>query len=183
MRAWVVVAVLLFSPFIGAEEVAPAVQQQSVQNPAIDAEGFLASAAEAMALRESRRIGERSFLRMMREPGTVVLDARSSEKFAELHIDGAINLNFSDITVEALARLLPDRDARILIYCNNNFRNDESAFPTKLPSASLNLSTFSALYDYGYRNVYELGPNIDVNATRLPLVATTSATAAGLEQL
>lgn len=176
MRAWVVVAVLLMSPVVVAAEAAPALQQQSVQNPVIDAEGFLASAAEALAHRESRRIGERAFLRMMREPGTVVLDARSSEKFAELHIDGAINLNFSDITVDSLARLLPDRDARILIYCNNNFRNDESAFPTKLPSASLNLSTFSTLYDYGYRNVYELGPNIDANKTALPLVSATLTT-------
>ena len=37
----------------------------------------------------------------------------------------------------------------IMIYCNNNFRGAESAFPKKLASASLNLSTFVALYDYG----------------------------------
>ena len=103
------------SPVVAAGEAAPALQQQSVQKSAIDSEGFLASAAETLAYRESRRVGKRAFLRMMREPGTFVLDARSSEKFAELHIDSAINLNFSGITVEALARLLPDRDARILI--------------------------------------------------------------------
>ena len=44
------------------------------------------------------------------------------------------------------------------------------AFPLKLPTASLNLSTFTALYNYDYRNVYELGPNVDVKKTILPMV-------------
>ena len=37
----------------------------------------------------------------------------------------------------------------------------------KLPSASLNLATYVALYDYGYRNVYELGPLIDFDRTAI----------------
>ena len=65
-------------------------------------------------------------------------------------------------------------DVRILIYCNNNFRVAERPFPKKLASASLNLSTFVALYDYGYRNVWELGPSLDVESTALPLVGTRS---------
>jgi len=60
-----------------------------------------------------------------------------------------------------------DKNARILIYCNNNFSGAEGAFPSKLPSASLNLPTYVALYDYGYRNVYELGALIDVEATAI----------------
>jgi hypothetical protein len=39
----------------------------------------------------------------------------------------------------------------------------------KLASASLNLSTYIALYNYGYRNVYELAPLIDLPASRLEL--------------
>jgi len=31
----------------------------------------------------------------------------------------------------------------------------------------LNLSTYVALYTYGYRNIYELGPLIDIKASRL----------------
>ena len=38
---------------------------------------------------------------------------------------------------------------------------------SKLPSASLNLSTYIALYDYGYRNVYELAPTLTLTQTRL----------------
>jgi hypothetical protein len=105
----------------------------------------------------------------MRDPGVVVLDARSAEKYAELHVRGAVNLSFPDITIESLARVLPDKSTRVLIYCNNNFTNAESAFPRKLESASLNLSTYIALYTYGYRNVYELGPLIDARRSKLPL--------------
>ena len=98
---------------------------------------------------------------------SVVLDARSREKYDLLHIEGAVHLSFPDITVESLRRMFPDKSVRILIYCNNNFRNAEAAFPSKLPTASLNISTYIALYTYGYRNVYELGPLIDVAVTAI----------------
>lgn len=109
---------------------------------------------------------------MSREPGTIVLDARSREKYDELHVAGAINLSFPDIAVDTLRRTLPDVTTRILIYCNNNFRDAEGPFPTKLPAASLNLSTYIALYTYGYRNVYELGPQIGPERSVLPLEST-----------
>ena len=104
---------------------------------------------------------------MSREPRTIVLDARSRERFDELHIKGAINLSFPDIAVDSLHAAIPDKATRILIYCNNNFLGALSAFPTKLPAASLNLSTYVALYSYGYRNVYELAPLVDIKASKL----------------
>jgi hypothetical protein len=141
-------------------------------NPNIDMSGHLRISSEAANHRESRRLSEEQFLKMSREPGTIVLDARSKEKFDELHITGAINLSFPDIAIETLAKAIPDKNTRILIYCNNNFRNSEKAFPSKLPSASLNLSTYVALYDYGYRNVYELGPRLDPSKSILPFEGT-----------
>jgi hypothetical protein len=145
-----------------------------IKNPAIDMRGFLKVSREAALHRDSRRVTEDEFLRMRREPGTIVLDARSRQKFDLLHVDGAINLSFSDIAVESLRRTIPDKSTRILIYCNNNFRNAEVPFPTKMATASLNLSTYIALYNYGYRNVYELGPQIDPKDSKLPLVPTHS---------
>jgi len=141
-----------------------------ISNPAIDMKGYLAVAAEAAEHRESRRLTEDEFIRMSREPGTIILDARSQEKYNELHINGAINLSFPDITVDSLNAALPDKNARILIYCNNNFVGEQKAFPTKIATASLNLSTYIALYSYGYRNIYELGPLLDVKTTSLDLV-------------
>jgi phage shock protein E len=140
----------------------------AIQNPAIDMRGYLAVAFEAATYRESHRVSEEEFLRMAAEPNTIVLDARSAAKFAELHIRGAINLSFPDITIDSLCETIPDRDTRILIYCNNNFTNAPGPFPSKLSNASLNLSTFVALYSYGYRNIYELGPLIDIRTSKLP---------------
>jgi phage shock protein E len=161
----VVMVVMVSSAFAAQEPVA-------TLNPRIDAQAYLAVTQEALRHRESRRISEIDFLRMSAEPGTVVLDARSSERYRELHVEGALNLSFPDITAASLARLIPDKRTRILIYCNNNFVNADSAFPSKLPSASLNLSTFTALYNYGYRNVLELAPLIDAKQTGLKLVSS-----------
>lgn len=145
-----------------------------VFNPAIDMPGHLRVSAEAARHREKHIVSEDEFLRMSRAPGTVVLDARSREKFDELHVYGAINLSFPDIAIASLARTIPDKNTRILIYCNNNFFNNESAFESKIATASLNLSTYIALYDYGYGNVWELGPRLDVRETKLELVPTAS---------
>src|SRR6476469_8092350 len=85
-------------PFAGST----ADRKDPVVNPAIDMEGYLKVAEEAAKHRESRRLTEADFIRMSREPGTIVLDARSKEKFDLLHIQGAINLSFPDIAVESL---------------------------------------------------------------------------------
>jgi hypothetical protein len=86
-------------------------------------------------------------------------------------VRGAVSLPFSDIAIGSLNAAIPDKSARILIYCNNNFANAEGPFPAKIARASLNLSTYIALYSYGYRNVYELEPLIDLTASKLPFVS------------
>jgi len=143
-----------------------------IPNPSIDMKGYLRVAAEASKHREKRRLTEDDFIRMSKQTGVIVLDARSKQKYDELHIKDAINLSFPDITVESLATTLPDKNATILIYCNNNFVNAEDAFPRKMAAASLNLSTYISLYTYGYRNVYELGPLLDVKITKLDLITS-----------
>ena len=122
-----IVAISLFASAAGA-------QNDSVpSNPAIDMPGFLRVSLEAAEARESRRLSEADFIRMSRERGTIVLDARSREKFDELHVKGAVHLSFPDIAIDSLQQTIPDKATRILIYCNNNFLNAEEAFPTKLP--------------------------------------------------
>ena len=148
-----------------------------IPNPSIDMQGYLRIAAEAAKHREKRRLTEEDFIKMSKLTGVIVLDARSKQKYDELHIKGAVNLSFPDITVESLAALLPDKNATILIYCNNNFVNAEDAFPRKMAAASLNLSTYISLYTYRYRNVYELGPLLDVKTTKLDLVTPIQVSA------
>jgi hypothetical protein len=144
--------------------------QTTLNNTNIDMAGFLAVAQKAATHREQRRLTEAEFIRLSKEPDTIVLDARSREMFDLLHIKGAINLSFPDITVDSLARTIPDKSRRILIYCNNNFMNEPRAFASKLPAASLNLSTYTSLYTYGYTNVYELGPYVDIKQSKIEFV-------------
>jgi phage shock protein E len=143
-------------------------------NPAIDMQGYLRIANEAAAARETHRVSEAEFIGMSRDPGTIVLDARSGEKYDELHVRGAVHLSFSDLAIASLEQAIPDKATRILIYCNNNFANAPGPFPSKLPAASLNLSTYIALYTYGYRNVYELGPYVNLADSRLEFESSST---------
>ena len=159
-------ALIVFSSSsIFAQEAEP------IANPAIDMPAYLRVAQEAAQHRETHRLSEANFIKISREPNTIILDARSAEKYAELHIKKAVNLSFPDITVDSLAELFPDKNVRILIYCNNNFRNAPQPFPTKRADASLNISTFISLYSYGYKNVYELGPLIEIEKSKLQFVS------------
>jgi phage shock protein E len=165
MRLTGIVIIALVAISLSAQQVVP-------ENPRIDMVAYLQVADEAAKHRESRRISEGDFIRMSHDPGTVILDARSPEKFAQMHVKGAVNLSFSDMTVESLASLFPDKRTRILIYCNNNFENSEKAFPTKIARASLNLSTYIALYSYGYRNVFELASLLDPATAKIEFEGT-----------
>ena len=139
-----------------------------IANPLVDTAGFRDSVAEADRLRAERRVGEAAFLALA-TPESVILDCRSRESFARLHVRGAVNLPFPDITAEELARLIPSPDTRVLIYCNNNFAAAPTAFPEKVARAALNHHAFATLVAYGYRNVFELAPLVDVASTEIPL--------------
>lgn len=148
---------------------ASAQPKQSIQNPMIDYGAFLSGATNVAALRQQRRITEEQFMRMAAQPGTIILDARSAEKYQMLHVKDAKHLSLPDMTASDLARIIPAKDTRVLIYCNNNFQNEPTAFAAKVASASLNIYTFNSLHSYGYTNVYEFGPLIDITRTKLPL--------------
>lgn len=168
-------ALFALAMFVGLPAlVIPDGPKQGIPNPAIDMNGYLKISREAASHRQSHRLTEADFIRLSQDKDTIILDARSKAKYDLLHIKGAINLNFSDITVASLKETIPDKNTRILIYCNNNFKNAEGPFPTKLPTASLNLSTFISLYTYGYRNIYELGPQVDPKNSKLPFVSSAA---------
>lgn len=167
MKTFVCFSVLLMcSPFAGTcVAQAPG---GTIPNPYIDYAAHREVVGKVEALRESRRLTEAEFLKQAQERGTVVLDARSGPMFQRLHLKGAVNLSFPDFTEEALAKVISTKDTRVLIYCNNNFQGSD-AMRYKIPPASLNISTYVALTSYGYTNVYELGPLLDVKTTALPL--------------
>ena len=138
-----------------------------IANAQIDSDTFLQHVQESHQLRSQRRLTEKEFMKMAQEPNTIVLDARSRDRYEQMHIEGATSLSFTDFTEESLAEAIPSKDTRILIYCNNNIENSPIAFATKAAPASLNLSTYTSLYTYGYTHVYELGPIVDPKTSKL----------------
>ncbi len=147
-------------------------QAKDAVNPAIDYNAFSKLTLELAPLRETRRVSEDEFLKMAAEPDTVVFDARSTDKFKRIHVKGALNLALTDFTVEALQKVIPNKNTRILIYCNNNFDNEPFRRAQKLSAVAINIQTFINLHAYGYKNVYELGPLLDVKTTKIPFEGT-----------
>ena len=152
--------------------VAAHAQTTAPLNPLIDYGAFAANVAAVAPLRQSRLVSEEQFMRMARERGTLVLDARSERMYTLRHVEGAVNLAFPEFTVATLARVIPSKTTHVLIYCNNNFIGAPESLAMKSLDSALNVSTFVSLHAYGYRNVYELGPSIDFKKTRLAFAGT-----------
>jgi hypothetical protein len=141
---------------------APATAAAAPTPSHVDYRGFAALTQEIAGYRAQRLVHLAEFQRMAGEGDTLILDARSAPAYAAGHIDGAVNLPFTDFTAQSLAAVIganPDR--RILIYCNNNFANDAPPVMLKSVRLALNIQTFINLYGYGYRNVWELADSVD----------------------
>ena len=160
---------LLILGFLSALQLAA----EQITNPAIEYSQFAKLTHDLEPIREKNRVSEEDFLKMAAAPGTVVLDARSTDKFERIHVKGALHLAFTDFTDDALRKVIPDKTTRILIYCNNNFDKDPIGFARKTAEVALNIQTFINLHAYGYTNVYELGPLLDVKTTRIPFEGTS----------
>ncbi|HYD36206.1 MAG TPA: rhodanese-like domain-containing protein [Allosphingosinicella sp.] len=132
-------------------------------NPQIDYPGFRDLTVGVEEYRRGRLVGWDDFAAAAGQPDTLILDARSASAYARGHIEGAVNLPFTDFTAESLAEVIGDPDRPILIYCNNNFSNDEPPVQLKSVRLALNIQTFVNLVGYGYRNVRELNEVIDFN--------------------
>ena len=163
---------LLLVVLLTTTSTAQVMQPRHIANQNIDFAGFASLMSQLEPLREARRISEAEFIEMSKHEHTIVLDTRSAAKYAELHIKGAVHLNFSDITSDTLAAVIPSPTTRILIYCNNNFENAPASFPMKKAVAALNIPTFATLYAYGYQNIYELGPVLDPATSNIEFAGT-----------
>ena len=141
-------------------------------NPQIDYAGFEDLTGSVSDYRASRLLSWADFAEAAGEPDVLLLDARSADAFAAGHIRGAVNLPLTDFTAESLARVVGRADRPILIYCNNNFSNNQRPVPMKLASLALNIQTFINLVGYGYPNVRELGEVIDFNDPKIGWVTS-----------
>lgn len=171
VRNTLICGLLAIVAFIGIGLAASA-QDKPIGTPAIDYPGFLELTEEVFTIREERLVSLDDFNTMAAEHGTIILDTRSRDAYEMGHISGAINLPFSDFTDEKLAAVIPSKDTRILIYCNNNFSDNIAPVVVKRIELALNIPTFINLYGYGYKDLYELG---DLTETSDPKVNWVSA--------
>lgn len=154
-----------------------------IPSPIVDFEGYLKLAQEVQVMRKNRLLSLDSFLSEAQKPHVVILDTRSDSLYKQKHFAGAIHLDFSNFTQDALYALIPDPNTKILIYCNNNFKDlsfmepdffvskafrpNVATFNPKGVSLALNIPTFINLVGYGFTNVYELGEQVFVSDGRL----------------
>ncbi len=171
-----------------------------VEKAYVDFDYFEQISSEAKAHRATRLINFNTFTKYAKEPKTIILDTRSKRMYDKLHLKGAIHINFSDFTQEYLATMIPDTNTRILIYCNNNFKQTTSIeelqvlqtsirrnmaskayIPNKrvfvnpvkpINTMALNIPTYINLYGYHYRNVYELSELVSVDNPLLEFEGT-----------
>src|SRR5690606_26759521 len=102
----------------------------------------------AFAGAEEGEVDRKGLSALISEGPVTFLDVRGKESFAREHIKDALNLPLTEMTEKTLPELLPDRDARIVLVCDNSF------FPTRM--ISLSLQAFPVLKANGYKNVYML---------------------------
>ena len=75
----------------------------------------------------------------------IILDTREQDEYDEGHIEGAILIPYTEIENKA-EKMLPDKDAQILVYCRSGRRSKIAA---------------ESLSKLGYTNVKEFGGIID----------------------
>ena len=160
MRNLILIAVIAYSVTLTAQP------KQPVEYPKSDVNysEFTKLTVEAEKHRETHMASLDEFIKWSKEKDVIVLDTRSKKMFEMKHVKGAVHLNFSAYTAGKLAEVIPSKDTKILIYCNNNLDQDPMYFARKMAPLALNIPTFINLYGYGYQNVYELDrlvPTID----------------------
>ena len=151
----------MFRPIAVALLLCAAPLQAQDRNPLIDYAGFQQLTKDVSAYRQARLLSWKQFEKAARQRDTLILDARSADAYAAGHIEGAVNLPFTDFTEASLARVIGDKGRPILIYCNNNFSNNQPPVETKMVRLALNIQTFINLVGYGYPNVRELNEVVD----------------------
>ena len=79
-------------------------------------------------------------------PDSIIVDVRRDDEYKAGHIPGAVLLTMETITAETAAKVLPDKNQMILIYCRSGRRSKIAA---------------QNLLDLGYTNLIEIGGILD----------------------
>lgn len=126
---------------------------QDSDSPLVSFEDYEKLMATVKEHRKTRLVDLNQFNEMSKKEEVYILDTRSKEMYDRKHVKGAIHLNFADFTQENLDALFPNRNATILIYCNNNFMDDldlanivaDENFASKVSRPAIDLSSIQII--------------------------------------
>src|SRR6218665_1122890 len=124
MRFFFLFLGLIFTSIASAQSSSFQPMLQYETSPLVNYSQFEMLADSVEHYREKRLISAQKFIAFSAEKNTIILDTRSKAFFEKKHVKGAINLPFADFTQGNLEALIPDKNTRILIYCNNNFMTE-----------------------------------------------------------
>ncbi len=79
-------------------------------------------------------------------PDAIIVDVRRDDEFKAGHIPGAVLLTLETITADTAAKVLPDKNQLLLIYCRSGRRSKIAA---------------NNLLELGYTNIIEFGGILD----------------------
>jgi phage shock protein E len=116
----------------------------------IDSKQYHEKALAAHEVQKKHTVSVDRFIELSKQEGAVILDVRSKAAFDRGHLDGALHLGAAITTEEKMRSLLPSKDSKLLIYCDNSL----SAELTR--RMSLTDMMFPLIYQFGYENLYQL---------------------------
>ena len=121
---------------------APSAQQPAATTLPIAASAEVAAATATLGTEEYQLITAQEAKKMMdTETGLTILDVREPSEYSSGHIPNAKSLPLGDIATLA-AKALPDKRAKILVYCRSGRRSQSAA-------AQLIALGYSHVFDFG----------------------------------
>lgn len=111
---------------------------------------FYQAAADDQAAGEPKTALADEVARWLAEGSALLVDLRSKEDFAREHLSGAVNLPATELTDERVAKVVPSKTTRVVVYCDDQL----------MPTRKVALTTFGApaLRRLGYTKVLVLEP-------------------------
>src|SRR5699024_9127056 len=89
-----------------------------------------------------QEISQEKAKEMMDTQEVLILDVREQDEYDGGHIPGAVLLPLGSISEESAARVIPEKDTTVLVYCRSGSRSKKAA---------------KALAELGYTGIYEFG--------------------------
>lgn len=132
-------SLLIISTFAGCSSKQKNAEQQSDKKQLIGMAETAPLVYKNVSMAEGLKIAEEN-------PDAIILDVRRNDEYKSGHIPGARLLTMETISAESAAKVLPNKNQLILIYCRSGRRSKIAA---------------QSLLDLGYTNLIEFGGILD----------------------